>query len=77
MESQIPIPEFPPGADRIISLRFAIWDSQDQILDSSAVVDNFRWSAEEGKGVGTVIVPVPKLGFELDTVQHAARGKLT
>ena len=60
LESQIAIPDFPPGADRIISLRFAIWDSQDQNVDSTAVVDNFRWSAEEGKGVGTVIVPVPK-----------------
>lgn len=60
LESNVPIPEFPPGADRIISLRFAIWDSSDHILDSSTVVDNFRWSAEEGTSVGTVIVPPPK-----------------
>jgi hypothetical protein len=60
LESQVPIPDFAPGADRVISLRFAIWDSSDHILDSSAVIDNFRWSAEEGTGVGTVIVPVPK-----------------
>jgi hypothetical protein len=60
LESQVPIPDFAPGADRVISLRFAIWDSSDHAQDSSAVVDNFRWSAEEGTGVGTVIVPVPK-----------------
>jgi hypothetical protein len=60
LETQVPIPTFAPGADRVISLRFAIWDSTDSILDSSAVVDGFEWSAEEGSGVGTVIVPIPK-----------------
>ena len=60
LETQVPIPDFPQGADRVISLRFAIWDSRDQALDSSAVVDGFEWSAEPGSGVGTVIIPVPK-----------------
>jgi hypothetical protein len=59
LETQVPIPEFPAGADRVISLRFAIWDSSDSILDSSAVVDGFEWSADPGTGVGTEIVPVP------------------
>lgn len=60
LETQVPIPAFPEGADRVISLRFAIWDSADHKLDSTAVVDGFEWSADEGSGVGTVIVPVPK-----------------
>ena len=60
LESQVPIPAFPPGADRIISLRFAIWDSNDKIYDSSVVVDNFRWSAEGGTGVSTSVVAPPQ-----------------
>lgn len=60
LETQVGVPEFPPGADRVISLRFAIWDSADQALDSTAVVDGFEWSAEPGTGAGTIILPVPK-----------------
>jgi hypothetical protein len=40
------------------TLRFAIWDSGDEVLDSSVLVDNFRWIANGG----TVVVetePVP------------------
>jgi hypothetical protein len=33
-----------PG--EIITLRIAIWDTSDQILDSLAVVDGFQWSTE-------------------------------
>ncbi len=43
-----------PGS--VISLRFAIWDSEDGILDSTAVVDDFKWRAEEGQ-LGTVVTP--------------------
>jgi hypothetical protein len=43
-----------PGG--IIHLRFAIWDSSDGVFDSTVVVDDFRWRAEEGQ-VGTVITP--------------------
>jgi hypothetical protein len=58
--SQVPMPTFKPGEDRIITLRFAIWDSSDGILDSTAVVDNFQWDAEDGS-FETVIVPdLPK-----------------
>ena len=30
----------------IITLRFAIWDSGDAILDSLVLIDNFQWSEE-------------------------------
>jgi hypothetical protein len=33
-----------PGST--ISIRFAIWDSGDGILDSTVLIDNFRWVAE-------------------------------
>jgi hypothetical protein len=44
-----------PGAE--ITLRFAIWDSGDGVLDSSVLVDNFRFEAQEGS---TGTIPVPK-----------------
>ena len=37
-------PAVQPGS--IITLRFAIWDSGDGILDSLALIDNFRWSED-------------------------------
>jgi len=55
LTTQVPVP---PGG--IIFLRFAIWDSSDGILDSTAIVDNFQWSAEEGTGVVTQIDNGPK-----------------
>jgi Putative metal-binding motif len=33
-----------PGSE--VTLRFAIWDAGDHILDSTVLVDNFRWSAD-------------------------------
>ena len=47
LESRVPVPAFAPGEDRLIYLRFAIWDSTDQIQDSTAIVDRFRWSTDE------------------------------
>jgi hypothetical protein len=41
-----------PG--EVITLRIAIWDTSDDALDSMAVIDNFRWSAETSMP-GTVI----------------------
>jgi hypothetical protein len=41
-----------PG--EVITLRIAIWDTSDANLDSLAVVDNFRWSADPSSP-GTVI----------------------
>jgi hypothetical protein len=43
-----------PGQE--ITLHFAIWDSGDQVLDSTVLIDNFRFELEEGQ-VGTVPVP--------------------
>jgi hypothetical protein len=43
----------PPGG--IIHLRFAIWDSADGILDSSAIVDAFRWSTETVNGATSYV----------------------
>jgi hypothetical protein len=33
-----------------ITLLFAVWDSGDGILDSTALVDNFQWSTQPGQG---------------------------
>jgi len=42
------------------SVRFAIWDTGDQALDSTALVDGFKWLANGGTvTVGTEPVPVP------------------
>ena len=41
-----------PG--EIMTLRIAIWDTSDSALDSLAVIDNFRWSADPSNP-GTVI----------------------
>jgi hypothetical protein len=57
LESRVPVPVFAPDADRVISLRLAIWDSSDAILDSTAVVDGFAWSDEEVPTALTVIAP--------------------
>ena len=45
-----------PGS--IMTLRFAIWDMGDPILDSTVLIDKFQFSAKEAKGSKTT--PVPK-----------------
>lgn len=35
-----------PGAE--VTIRFAIWDTGDQLWDSTALIDNFRWIADGG-----------------------------
>jgi hypothetical protein len=35
-----------PGEE--LTLRFAIWDAGDEILDSTVLIDNFRWDAKPG-----------------------------
>ncbi len=47
----------PVAANSEISLRFAVHDSGDGILDSTTLVDNFLWTAEPGTTVGTNPVP--------------------
>ena len=46
----------PPG--QTIRVRFAIWDAGDAILDSTVLIDNFRWDITEGDV--PVTVPIPK-----------------
>ena len=48
-----------PG--EIITLRIAIWDTSDDILDSMAVIDSFRWSTDPSTP-GTVIFRGPGRG---------------
>lgn len=43
------------GVDVVI--RFAIWDTGDEALDSTAIMDNFRWIATPGVEIGTTPVP--------------------
>ena len=43
-----------------ITIRWAVYDSGDGILDSSTLVDNWQWIAEPGTTVGTDVVPTPK-----------------
>jgi hypothetical protein len=47
-----------PGSE--ITLRFAIWDAGDHSLDSTVLVDNFVFSADEATGTSTKPVPTPK-----------------
>ena len=41
-----------------IELLWAVYDSGDGVLDSTAIIDNFRWIAKPGVPVSTN--PVPK-----------------
>ncbi len=43
-----------------ITLLFAIWDSGDGVLDSTALIDNFTWSIIPATGVTTTPTPAPK-----------------
>jgi hypothetical protein len=46
----------PIAAGATFTVRFAIWDTGDSALDSTVLIDNFRWSGQPGD-VGTVEVP--------------------
>lgn len=56
LQTSAPIPQLDP-AHRAIVLRFAIWDTGDDILDSTVLIDNFQWSVEPAT---VETVPVPK-----------------
>jgi hypothetical protein len=43
-----------------ITLRWAVYDSGDGILDTTALVDNFQWIANAGVQVSTTPAPMPK-----------------
>jgi len=47
-----------PG--QVIMMRWAVYDSGDGILDTTTLVDNWRWIAESGTEVGTGVVDTPK-----------------
>jgi hypothetical protein len=53
--SQAPVT---PGEQ--ITMRWAVYDSGDGILDSTTLVDNWAWIAAPGTEVGTGVVPTPK-----------------
>ena len=55
LETRAPVE---PGSE--IMLRFAIWDSGDPVLDSTVLIDNFKWSLEPASGSSTTPVDVPK-----------------
>jgi hypothetical protein len=38
-----------PGEE--VTLRFGIWDAGDEVLDSTVLIDNFRWDAKPGSTV--------------------------
>jgi len=43
-----------------VTIRFAIWDTGDQALDSSVLIDHFKWIANGGTiTVGTEPIPDP------------------
>jgi hypothetical protein len=56
LQTQVDIDPSLKGQD--ITLVFAIWDSGDGILDSTALIDNFTWSTAPGQGT-PVTVPNP------------------
>ena len=56
LQTQVIIDPSLKGKD--ITLLFAVWDSGDGILDSTALIDNFVWSTEPGQNT-PVTVPTP------------------
>jgi hypothetical protein len=53
--------ESPIKGGDTFSIRFAIWDTGDQNLDSTVLVDNFEWVANGGTvAIGTAPIPTPK-----------------
>jgi hypothetical protein len=47
-----------PGS--VFTLRFAVWDVGDHILDSTVLIDNFQFSVDETTTSQTTPVPTPK-----------------
>ena len=45
---------------RALTIRFAIWDTGDSALDSTVLVDDFKWLATTGTTVEVGTKPVPK-----------------
>jgi len=55
LETQSPVE---PGS--VFTLRFAVWDVGDHILDSTVLIDAFEFSLDESTGSITSPVPTPK-----------------
>ena len=56
LQTQVNVDPSLKGKD--ITLLFAVWDSGDGVLDSTALIDNFVWSTEPGQNT-PVTVPTP------------------
>ena len=50
----------PADPNSIIKIRWATYDSGDGVLDSTTLIDNWKWVAKPGTKVGTEPVPDPK-----------------
>jgi hypothetical protein len=50
----------PVNPGEVFTLRFAVWDVGDHILDSTALIDNFQFSVDETAKPNTTPVPTPK-----------------
>jgi hypothetical protein len=48
----------PVAGGEVVKLRFTVYDSGDGVLDSTTIVDNFRWLGEPPEDVETT--PIPK-----------------
>ncbi len=60
LATQVNIPKDESGKTAsIIYLRFAIWNAGDTSLNSTAVIDNFQWSADEGSATPVTIIDPP------------------
>ncbi len=42
---------------QVIKVQFAVYDSSDGVLDTTTLIDNWRWLAKAGVTVGTDVVP--------------------
>jgi hypothetical protein len=56
LQTQAPIPDDVSE----ITIRWGTYDSGDGILDSTTLVDNWRWIAEPGTTIGTTPLPPPQ-----------------
>ncbi len=50
----------PADPNSVIKIRWATYDSGDGVLDSTTLIDNWKWIATPGTKVGTKPVPDPK-----------------
>lgn len=48
----------PVKAGQVITIRFAVWDTGDPNVDSTALIDRFEWSVNMPTGASTVATPV-------------------